>query len=82
MSALGRVVRAGVGRRRVQTTVMVLTTMLAVTASVLSAGLLVASRAPFEHAFARQRGAQLTVWFGAGEPGTAARAAAPRGYRG
>ncbi len=61
MSALGRVVRAGVGRRRVQTLVMTLTTMTAVTASVLGAGLLVASQAPFDQAFAGQRGAQLTV---------------------
>ena len=63
MSALGRVVRSGVGRRRVQTVVMALTTMLAVTASVLAVGLLVASRAPFEHAFSRQRGAHLSAMF-------------------
>ncbi|MGW1783427.1 FtsX-like permease family protein [Streptomyces sp. NPDC002143] len=63
MSALGRVVRAGVGRRRVQTTVMILTTLVAVTASVLAAGLLLASQAPFDHAFAKQRGAHLTAHF-------------------
>jgi putative ABC transport system permease protein len=63
MSALGRVVRAGVGRRRVQTAVMILTTLVAVTASVLAAGLLVASAAPFDHAFARQHGAHLTAQF-------------------
>ncbi|MEV0399248.1 FtsX-like permease family protein [Actinoallomurus sp. NPDC050550] len=63
MSALGKVVRAGVGRRRVQTLVMALTTMLAVTASVLGAGLLVASQAPFDHAFAKQKGAHLTAQF-------------------
>ncbi|MFE7835543.1 FtsX-like permease family protein [Streptomyces sp. NPDC057474] len=63
MSALGRVVRAGVGRRRVQTAVMVLTTLMAVTASVLAVGLLVAARAPFERAFAEQRGAHLTGQF-------------------
>lgn len=63
MSALGRVVRAGVGRRRVQTAVMTLTTLMAVTASVLAAGLLVASRAPFDHAFAQQHGAHLTASF-------------------
>jgi putative ABC transport system permease protein len=66
MSALGKVVRAGVGRRRVQTAVMILTTMMAVTASVLAAGLLVASQAPFDTAFANQRGAQLTARFDAG----------------
>ncbi|MFI1032200.1 FtsX-like permease family protein [Streptomyces sp. NPDC020951] len=63
MSALGRVVRAGVGRRRVQTTVMILTTLVAVTASVLAAGLLLASQAPFDHAFAKQHGAHLTAHF-------------------
>ncbi|TDD86377.1 ABC transporter permease [Actinomadura rubrisoli] len=63
MSALGRVVRAGVARRRVQTLVMTLTTMMAVAASVLSAGLIVASSAPFDDAFSRQRGAHLTAWF-------------------
>ncbi|MEU3462791.1 FtsX-like permease family protein [Streptomyces sp. NPDC006733] len=63
MSALGKVVRAGVGRRRVQSLVMTLTTMMAVTASVLAAGLVVASSAPFDHAFARQRGAHLTAGF-------------------
>ncbi|MCN9243203.1 ABC transporter permease [Streptomyces sp. RY43-2] len=66
MSALGKVVRAGVGRRRVQTLVMVLTTTMAVAAAVLATGLLVASRAPFEHAFATQRGAHLTAWFDPG----------------
>lgn len=64
--ALDRVVRAGVGRRRVPTVVMALTTMLAVTASVLAAGLLVASQAPFDHVFAKQRGAHLTIQFTGG----------------
>jgi putative ABC transport system permease protein len=63
MSALGKVVRAGVGRRRVQSLVMVLTTMMAVTASVMATALVVASRAPFDHTFARQHGAHLTAAF-------------------
>ena len=63
MSALGKVVRSGVGRRRVQTAVMALTTMLAVTASVLAVGLLVASQAPFQRAFDRQRGPHLSAMF-------------------
>ncbi|GIH20655.1 ABC transporter permease [Rugosimonospora africana] len=63
MSALGKVVRAGVGRRRAQTVVMTLTVLLAVTSSVLAASLLVGSQAPFDHAFARQRGAHLTAMF-------------------
>lgn len=75
MSALGRVVRAGVGRRRVQTLVMTLTTLMAVTASVLALGLLVASRAPFDHAFAAQKGAHLTGQFD-GTKATAAQLAA------
>ncbi|MCZ4121962.1 FtsX-like permease family protein [Streptomyces sp. H39-S7] len=75
MSALGKVVRAGVGRRRVQTLVMTLTTMMAVTASVLAGGLLVASSAPFDHAFARQNGAHLTAGFDAAKI-TAAQVAA------
>ncbi|MFE5590494.1 ABC transporter permease [Streptomyces sp. NPDC056549] len=61
--ALGRVVRAGVGRRRTQTAVMVLTTLLSVASAVLALGLLVASGAPFDRAFARQNGAHLTVRF-------------------
>ncbi|QIY68659.1 FtsX-like permease family protein [Streptomyces sp. RLB1-33] len=75
MSALGKVVRAGVGRRRIQTFVMMLTTMMAVTASVLATGLLVASQAPFDQAFSRQHGAHLTVQFN-GAKVDAARAAA------
>ncbi|MGK5557891.1 FtsX-like permease family protein [Actinomadura kijaniata] len=75
MSALGGVVRGGVGRRRVQTLVMALTVMMAVTASVLAAGLVVASRAPFAHAFARQDGAHLTARFD-GAKATAAQLAA------
>ncbi|GAA1247061.1 hypothetical protein GCM10009665_42550 [Kitasatospora nipponensis] len=63
MSALGTIVRSGVARRRVQTLVMTLTTLLAVTSSVLAAALLVASQGPFDHAFARQDGAHLTVLF-------------------
>ncbi|CCK28577.1 hypothetical protein BN159_4198 [Streptomyces davaonensis JCM 4913] len=63
MSALGRVVRAGLGQRRLQTTVMILTTLIAVTASVVAAGVLVASRAPFDHAMAERAGAHLTAWF-------------------
>ncbi|MEZ0094929.1 FtsX-like permease family protein [Streptacidiphilus sp. EB129] len=78
MSALGTVVRAGVSRRRVQTLVMTLTTMMAVTASVLAAGLLVVSQGPFDHAFAAQRGAQLTVRFDPGRVGAAQVAATAR----
>ena len=40
VSALGRVVRSGVGRRRVQTVVIGLVTMIAVTAAVLGGSLI------------------------------------------
>ncbi|WP_329240506.1 FtsX-like permease family protein [Actinoallomurus sp. NBC_01490] len=60
---LGTIVRAGVGRRRVQTVVMCLTATLAVTASVLAAGLIVASEGPFDHAFNRKHGAHLSARF-------------------
>jgi putative ABC transport system permease protein len=67
VSGLGRIVRAGIGRRRVQTVVMTLTTLLAVTSSVLATGLLVASEAPFRHAFDRLHGAHLTAEFDPGK---------------
>ena len=80
MSALGRVVRVGMARRRVQSLVIGLATLLAVTASVLGGSLLVASEAPFQKAFDRQHGAQLTVGFDAdkataAQVGASARAA-------
>ncbi|MGW7362240.1 ABC transporter permease [Streptomyces sp. NPDC054841] len=65
MSALGKVVRSGVGRRRVQTLVIGLATMMAVAASVLGGSLLVVSGAPFDDAFAKQHGAHLSVQFDA-----------------
>ena len=75
MSALGKVVRSGVGRRRVQTLVMALTTFTAVMSSVLSLGLLIAVQAPFEHAFSARNGAHLAVQFD-GSKVTAAQTAA------
>ena len=65
MSALGQIVRAGVKRRRVQTVVTFLAVAMGVTATVLGASLLVASSAPFEHAFSAQNGSQLTAQFDA-----------------
>ncbi|MFD4688860.1 ABC transporter permease [Streptomyces sp. NPDC058463] len=67
MSALGKVVRSGVGRRRVQTLVIGLATMMAVAASVLGGSLLAVSGAPFDDAFAKQHGAHLSVLFDAGK---------------
>jgi putative ABC transport system permease protein len=65
MSALGRVVRSGVGRRRVQTVVIGLVVMIAVTAAVLGGSLMMASRAPFDRAFGQQHGAHLAAQFDA-----------------
>jgi putative ABC transport system permease protein len=61
--ALGRVVRSGVGRRRVQTVVIAVATMMAVAAAVIAGSLIVASNAPFDHAFAKQHGPHVTAQF-------------------
>ncbi|MEU6143618.1 FtsX-like permease family protein [Streptomyces sp. NPDC047081] len=61
--ALGRVVRSGVGRRRVQTTVIAVACMMAVAAAVIAGALIVATNAPFDHAFAKQHGAHITAQF-------------------
>ncbi|MFF2746336.1 FtsX-like permease family protein [Kitasatospora sp. NPDC058048] len=63
MTALGRVVRAGVRRRRTQSVAVGLAALVATTCSVLGGSLLVASRAPFEQAFDGQHGAHLTARF-------------------
>ncbi|MET7732186.1 FtsX-like permease family protein [Streptomyces sp. NPDC005402] len=60
---LARVVRSGVGRRRVQTVVIAIATMMAVAAAVVAGSLMVVSDAPFDHAFAAQQGAHLTAEF-------------------
>jgi putative ABC transport system permease protein len=65
MSALENVVRSGVGHRRVQTVVIALVVMIAVTAAVLGGSLMVASSAPFDRAFSQQHGAHLTAQFDA-----------------
>jgi putative ABC transport system permease protein len=75
VSALGKVVRSGVGRRWVQSFVMALTTFAAVTSSVLSLGLLTVVQAPFEHVFKARNGAHLAVQFD-GSKVTAAQATA------
>ncbi|MER7177053.1 ABC transporter permease [Streptomyces mesophilus] len=67
MSALGKVVRSGAARRRVQTLVIGLAVMMAVASSVLGGTLLAVSGAPFADAFAAQRGAHLSVQFDAGK---------------
>lgn len=60
---LVRVVRSGVGRRRVQTVVIALATMMAVAAAVVAGSLMVVANAPFDHAFAQQNGPHLTAGF-------------------
>ena len=59
--ALGRVVRSGVGRRRVQTVVMALAVLMAVTSAIVAGSLMLVSSGPFDRAFAAQHGAQLSV---------------------
>ncbi|MFI9361937.1 FtsX-like permease family protein [Kitasatospora sp. NPDC053057] len=63
MSALGRVVRAGVRRRRTQSIAVGLSALVATSCSVLGGSLLVASEAPFDQAFDGQHGAHLTARF-------------------
>ena len=71
-SAMGRVVRSGLGRKRLQTAVMVLTVLMAVTSSVVAGSLMVASSGPFDQAFAAQHGSQLTAQLAARAAGSSA----------
>ena len=59
--AVGGAVRGGLGRRRVQAVVIGLVLLASTAASVLALGLIVDSRAPFDHAFAAQHGADVTA---------------------
>ncbi|MFJ1733535.1 ABC transporter permease [Streptomyces sp. NPDC088254] len=61
--ALSRVVRCGVSRRRVQSVVIAIATMMAVASAVVAGSLMVAAAAPFDHAFHKQRGAHITAQF-------------------
>jgi putative ABC transport system permease protein len=58
---VGRAVRGGLGRRRVQGIVICLVLLASTAVSVLALGLIVDSRAPFDHAFAAQRGADVAA---------------------
>ncbi|MFF9896326.1 ABC transporter permease [Streptomyces longispororuber] len=69
--ATGRVVRSGVRRRRVQTVVIALATMMAVASAVVAGSLMVAADAPFDRAFAKQRGAHVTAHFDPAEASAA-----------
>ena len=68
---LARVVRSGVGRRRVQTLVIAVATMMAVASAVVAGSLMVAANAPFDHAFAQQHGPHLTAEFDPAKASTA-----------
>ncbi|MFF8882862.1 ABC transporter permease [Streptomyces flaveolus] len=61
--ALGRVVRSGVDRRRVQTVVIAVATMMAVASAVVAGSLMVAAAAPFDNAFTKQQGSHITAQF-------------------
>ncbi|MFH8973882.1 FtsX-like permease family protein [Streptomyces sp. NPDC017890] len=61
--AMGRVVRSGMGRRRVQTVVIAVATMMAVASAVVAGSLMVAAAAPFDNAFKKQRGSHITAQF-------------------
>lgn len=64
--AVRTTVRAAVRRRRLQTLVIGTVVLLSTATAVLALGLLAASDAPFDHAFARQSGAHVTASFDAG----------------
>ncbi|MFC6020481.1 FtsX-like permease family protein [Plantactinospora solaniradicis] len=63
MSAVWRTARAAVRRRRLQTTVIGLVVLFSTATIVVALGLLNASSAPFERAFAAQRGAHVVAAF-------------------
>jgi putative ABC transport system permease protein len=58
---ISRVAAGGLTRRRLQTTVIALVLLVSCAASVLALGLIVESQSPFDHAFAAQRGADVTA---------------------
>jgi putative ABC transport system permease protein len=61
MRAVRTAVRGGLAGRRVQTWAIGLVMLATAAASTLAAGLVVDSNAPFDHAFAAQRGADAAV---------------------
>jgi putative ABC transport system permease protein len=75
---VARAVRGGVSRRRVQTTVIALVLLVSTAASVLALALVVDSRSPFDHAFAVQRGADVTATVDTGKATAAELAATTR----
>ena len=72
MSAVLTAARRAVTRRRVQTVVIAIVVLFSSATGVLAVGLLVASHAPFDTAFAQARGAHVTATFAGNTPGLAA----------
>lgn len=64
-SVLRKVAHAGARRRKLQSLILVLVTTGSMTAALLAAQLLAGVDAPFDHAFARQQGSELTVQYDA-----------------
>jgi putative ABC transport system permease protein len=60
---VGRAIRAGLGRKLTQTTVICLVLLISTGASVLGLALVADSNAPFDIAFAAQHGADVTATF-------------------
>src|ERR1700746_2696861 len=56
-----RAVRGGIARRRVQTVVVALVVLISTASTVVALALVVNSEAPFDHAFAAQRGADIAA---------------------
>ncbi|MGF0169343.1 ABC transporter permease [Streptomyces sp. Marseille-Q5077] len=63
MSAVWRAARAAVRRRRLQTLVIALVTLTSTAAMVVALGLVDAASAPFDKAFAKQRGPHVVAAF-------------------
>ncbi|MFE6331711.1 FtsX-like permease family protein [Streptomyces sp. NPDC057798] len=78
MRAVWRTARAAVRRRRLQTLVIGLVTMVSTVAMVLALGLVDAASAPFDKAFAKQRGPHLISVFDPAEVSEARLARAAR----
>ncbi len=56
-----RAVRGGIARRRLQTVVIALVVLISTASTVVALALVVNSEAPFDHAFASQRGADIAA---------------------
>ncbi len=61
MSAVFRAARGGLGGRKLQAVIIGLVVLVATAASTLALGMLADAHSPFDHAFASQNGADITV---------------------